>query len=140
MHIKALIPDFITPTKGTEHSAGFDLYPPTSGVVQHALVTKLPLGFACEIPVGWVGLLLPRSGTGIKGLEIVNSTGVIDADYRGEVTAFLTLKAGFPPLNYSPEKPIVQLVLVPAYPGTVTLVDELSETGRGAGGFGSTTK
>ena len=137
MQIKALHPDFIMPTKGTAHSAGWDLYMPTNGRVTHEPL-KVPLGFAAAIPQGWVALLLPRSGAGSKGLELVNTCGVIDADYRGEWIANLQLKPGHPIREFNTGDRLLQVVLVPHYQLNFQLVDELPATARGEGGFGST--
>lgn len=138
MEIKFLCTGEFPPIRATEHSAGIDLYnngqwepvPPGSIVT---VQTKTHV----EIPQGYVGLVYVRSGLGFKGLNLINSCGVIDSDYRGEI--------GLKFINQGPENIILdygdrvaQLVIVPYLHGNIKLVDELSETVRGNKGFGST--
>ena len=96
------------------------------------------LGFAAAVPEGHVGLLLPRSGTGAKyGLELNNTCGVIDADYRGEWKAALRTKNGLP-FEWQAGDRILQFMIVPIANVTLQQVETLDETRRGSGGFGST--
>ncbi len=96
-----------------------------------------PLGFATEIPKGFVALIQPRSSTGAKnGLELNNTCGVIDSDYRGEWKAALRTKSG-KPFEWKAGERVLQFFVVPVYTGQLELVDELESTDRGAGGFGS---
>ena len=137
MLIKAIHPDFIMPTKSSELAGGWDLYMPEGGSIRSRSTTKVHLGFSAAVPEGYVALLLPRSGKGSMGLELVNTSGVIDADYRGEWIANLTIKPGYPVMNFSPGDRLIQAVIVPVYQGSLTLVPELPTTARGDGGFGS---
>ena len=98
---------------------------------------SLPLGFAMAIPAGYVGLMVPRSSTGSKGLALANTMGVIDAGYRGEVVAKL-VNRGINTLNFQAGDRILQLLLMPVSVATAVEVAELDETVRGKGGFGST--
>lgn len=142
MEIKSLHPNFIMPSRGSEHAGGYDLYMPEAGQVVKGRETKVKLGFAAAIPPGFVALLLPRSGTGAKhGVSLRNTCGVIDADYRGEWMAVLMLDEagndeGF---GWAAGERVLQMVVVPvAIFNELKLVEELSDTNRGVGGFGST--
>lgn len=136
--IKPLHPNFKLPTRG-EGSAGFDLYMPEPG--EATGTTKMVgLGFATEIPPGYVGLLLPRSGVGAKhGLEVNNTCGVIDSDYRGEWKAAIRTKSGIPHTWAAGDR-LLQAIIVPYWAGQFEIVDELPETIRGDGGFGHSGK
>ena len=142
MNIKKLHPNFKMPTRGTEHAGGYDLYMPEAGVLMPGATygQMVPLGFAAEIPVGFVALLLPRSGAGAKhGVSLNNTVGVIDADYRGEWMACLRVKNGIPHRWEAGDR-LIQFVLVPAHTPELVLVEELDTTARGEGGFGSTNQ
>src|SRR5690554_2995403 len=81
IEIKSLHPMFQLPTKSRDKSGAYDLYMPQDGSIAGDVVTEVPLGFAAAIPTGYVGLILPRSGVGVRnGLELNNTCGVIDAD------------------------------------------------------------
>jgi dUTP pyrophosphatase len=96
------------------------------------------LGFATEIPQGHVALILPRSGTGSKfGLELNNTCGVIDADYRGEWKAALRTKDGSV-FSWGINDRVLQFLVIPVSNPTLELVESVSKTDRGTGGFGST--
>lgn len=96
------------------------------------------LGFAAAVPDGYVGVLLPRSSTGAKhGLELNNTCGVIDSDYRGEWKAAIRTKSGIP-FAWQAGDRILQFMIVPLAQVSLELVDSLDETNRGTGGFGST--
>lgn len=100
----------------------------------------VPLGFAAEVPVGHVALLLPRSGAGAKhGLALNNTVGVIDADYRGEWKACLRVKNTLP-LSWEAGERLLQFVIVPVTTPELQVVESLETTERGEGGFGSTNK
>ena len=90
-----------------------------------------------EIPEGHVGLILPRSGLGRKGIVLVNTVGVIDSDYRGEVKVILA-NLGSEPFAVRRGDRIAQLVPAPVQRANFLEVAHLDETERGAGGFGST--
>lgn len=136
MKIHLLRPTASLPKRGTPHSAGFDIYMPEDGKVNGTAV-KFGLGFASEIPEGWMALLLPRSGVGFKhGLEVNNTVGVIDADYRDEWFASLRTKSGLE-FSWKAGERILQAVLVPRYLGEIVEVDSVEMTER-TGGLGST--
>lgn len=139
MKIQALHPNFSLPIRSTELAGGYDIFMPENGGVNRGWDGQLyPLGFAAEVPPGHVALLLPRSGAGVKhGLMLNNTCGVIDADYRGEWKACLRV------LNdtwfgWNAGDRILQFIIVPVATPQLQLVDSLSSTQRGEGGFGST--
>lgn len=137
MRVQALHPAFIMPTKGTPQSGAFDIYMPEPGMVASVPV-KCPLGFAAEVPKNHVALLLPRSGVGSKhGLELLNTCGVIDSDYRGEWIATLATKKVLP-FSWAAGDRILQFLIVPVWGPVLELVDSLDKTIRGTGGLGST--
>ncbi len=130
------------PTYGSPFAAGADLYAVTDGAV-----TIMPnetkfigTGIAVELPEGTVGLVYARSGLACKkGLAPANKVGVIDCDYRGEVKVALH-NHGTEPQTFECGERIAQMVVAPYIPVEYAEVDELSDTVRGAGGFGSTGK
>lgn len=131
------------PAYETINSAGMDLraYLPDSELVikpmQRALV---PTGLFMEIPVGYEGQVRPRSGLAIKsGITVLNSPGTIDADYRGEVKVILINLSDVDFVIKSGDR-IAQLVIAKHEQMEVVEVETLSETERGAGGFGHTGK
>lgn len=135
MKFKPLHPNFKAPTKGSEHAGAFDIYMPTGGIV-FGKEEMIPLGFAAAIPFGYVGLLLPRSGVGSKhGLELNNTCGVIDADYRGEWKASMRTKSG-KSYAWAEGDRVLQCIVVPALSVSIEIVDDLDETARHIGGFG----
>jgi dUTP pyrophosphatase len=139
MQIQSLHKLFIMPTKASDKAGAHDIYMPEAGTAIGA--SKLfGLGFAAAIPEGHVGLLLPRSSTGAKfGLELNNTCGVIDSDYRGEWKAALRTKSGLP-CSWEAGDRIIQFMIVPLANITLELVESLEETNRGTGGFGSSGK
>ena len=139
MRVKPISNNFIMPTKGSNDAGAIDLYMPEAGYVDGTEV-KIPLGFAAVIPKGYVGLLLPRSGVGAKhGLELNNTCGVIDADYRGEWLAVMRTKSG-KEFSWKQGERVLQCVLVPVLSPTLEQVEDLDATDRGEGGFGSSGK
>lgn len=136
MLIKPLRDSFIMPTKGSSNAAAFDIYMPEAGTADcHSRFYSL--GFAAAIPVGHVGLLLPRSGVGAKhGVELNNTCGVIDADFRGEWRAAIRTKDGLF-FSWEAGERLLQCVVVPVLSVNLVLTDELDPTDRGDGGFGS---
>lgn len=140
LRIKKLDPRAITPTYGTEYSAGADLYAlldePT--VIAAHSTKIINTGIAIEIPEGYCGLIFARSGIATKRhLAPANKVGVIDADYRGEVKVALHNHSS-EDATVEPGERIAQLAVIPFLSATFEEVDELSDTERGAGGFGST--
>ncbi len=140
MNIKKLNANATVPTYGSVFAAGADLYACEEGEVTIAPgETKLiHTGIAMEIPEGLVGLIYARSGLASKrGLAPANKVGVIDSDYRGEVMVALHNHSAVSQTVAMGER-IAQIVFAPYYAAEFTVVDELSDTVRGAGGFGST--
>jgi dUTP pyrophosphatase len=98
----------------------------------------VPTGLAVEIPPGHEGQVRPRSGLAARhGIGLVNAPGTIDADYRGEVGVIL-VNHGQAPVAFARGDRVAQLVIAPVVRAEILLVEELSDTSRGGGGFGST--
>lgn len=138
--IKKLSPEAVMPRKGTEQSAGFDLTAISASWDKKSGQIKYGFGLAFEIPEGYVGLIFPRSSVCKKSLSLSNSVGVIDSDYRGEVTAVFNETDPYREEVYSIGDRIAQIVFVKLPEVKMIEVDELSETQRGTGGYGSTGK
>lgn len=140
--IKKLHPDAIVPTYGTEGAACFDLYAGcwiARGIAPDDDET-IHTGLAFEIPKDHVMLIFPRSGLAAKyGINLLNCTGVIDSDYRGEVMIMLRNNAEDYFVVEKGDR-IAQAMILPVQQVSFEVVDELSDTQRGAGGFGSTGK
>ena len=140
VEIKKLDERAIIPAYGTEFSAGADLYALTDEPITIAQgETKLiHTGLAMAIPQGLVGLIFARSGMATKrGLAPANKVGVIDSDYRGEIMVALHNHGTAPQTVDSGER-IAQISFLPFYAAEFDVCDNLSETVRGEGGFGST--
>ena len=130
------------PTYGTEFSAGADLYACLEADVTIAPgeTKKIPTGLAMELPVGTAGLIYARSSLGTKkGLAPANKVGVVDSDYRGEFMIFLH-NHGSESQTIAHGDRVAQLVITPVFTPGFEEAEELSDTARGAGGFGSTGK
>lgn len=131
----------ILPIRGTEGSAGIDLTcTDISTVLNEAnqLMLVYHTDLAVEIPEGYCGLLIPRSSIFKKSLWLTNNVGVIDSDYRGEIMAIMKATTDTIPAVYKPGERFCQLVIVPVPAFTIAEAEELSETERGASGYGST--
>ena len=137
--IKKLNENAIIPTYGSPYSAGADLYSAMDEVtIAPHTTTLIKTGLALELPVGFAGLIYARSGLASKrGLAPANKVGVIDCDYRGEVMVALHNHTNAPQTVAKGER-IAQLVITPYVVADFEETDELSETVRGEGGFGST--
>ena len=145
LKIKAVSPkigsDIPLPFYATPGSAAMDLH----ACMEEAVVIPaggrkvIPTGIAIALPSpDYVALVFARSGLGIKhGIAPANCVGVIDSDYRGEIGVGL-VNLGDAPYTVQPGDRIAQLMVVPVVQPAVTVVDDLDETERGAGGFGST--
>ena len=133
----------VLPSYETANSAGMDLraYLPDGELVIKPMQRILvPTGLFMEIPIGYEGQVRPRSGLAIKsGITVLNSPGTIDADYRGEVKVILINLSENDFVIKSGDR-IAQLVIAKCEQIEVVNVQELSETERGAGGFGHTGK
>jgi len=128
------------PKYQTAGAAGFDLCAALTEPLTLAPGARclIPTGLAMAIPRGFEGQVRPRSGMALKhGLSIVNSPGTIDSDYRGEV-AIVLINHGQEPFVVQPLSRIAQLVVAAVSQPALELVDELDETARGKGGYGST--
>ena len=128
------------PVYGSADAAGADLHVLTDGPVTIAPgeTVMLHTGLAFAIPKGYVGLVCARSSLGAKkGLAPANKVGVIDADYRGEVRVALHNHGSLPQVVENGDR-VAQLVIVPYLAAQFTPAEELDDTARGAGGFGST--
>ncbi len=137
LKFQKLHPQAKIPTRGTESSAGYDLYlsDKIDRDVAGERIRMAHFGVAVQIPDGYCGLLVSRSSLQRKGFQQANGVGIIDPDYRGELMAPYV-----GPANGSIEagERIAQLVVIPYFNGTPTEVECLNETERGDGGFGST--
>lgn len=136
--IKRLSPDVQIPSYAYEGDAGLDLRSNESVVLRPFERKLIPTGLAIALPDGYAGFVQPRSGMAIKkGFTILNTPGLIDAHYRGELKIIA--------INLDPEEPIIiekgeriaQLVIQAVPKVSLAEVDELDETDRGDGGFGS---
>lgn len=140
VNIKKLNDNAKIPTRGSEYAAGYDLYACINEpvVIYPHETVKIGTGIAIEIPDGYFGAIFARSGLATKkGLRPSNCVGVCDSDYRGEYIVALHNDAN-ELMVVDPNERIAQLVVMPYLPVKFTEVDELSETERGDGGFGST--
>ena len=138
--IKRLNEKAILPKYGTEYSAGADLYNLDIEDVEIAAhqTVLIHTGIAMEIPVGYVGLVFARSGIATKkGLAPANKVGVIDSDYRGEIMVALHNHSDFSACVEKGER-VAQICIAPYLKAQFFEVEELNETSRGSGGFGST--
>lgn len=140
--IKRLSEEATIPTRGSEYSAGYDLYANIEKPVcikPHETV-KIGTGWAIEIPDGYFGAIFARSGLATKeGLRPANCTGVCDSDYRGEYIVAIHNDSDVV-REITPHERIAQLVVIPYLYVDFKETDELSDTSRGEGGFGSTGK
>ncbi len=136
---KKLNENAVTPTFGTQFSAGADLYSANDEIVINPNETAfIGTGIAVAIPEGLVGLIYARSGLACKrGLAPANKVGVIDSDYRGEVKVALHNHGTTPQTVLKGER-VAQMVIVDYYACDYVECDDLDETARGEGGFGST--
>ena len=125
------------PTRGTEYSAGIDLYCTENVVIPRKSHVKVRTEVYVEIPKGHFGLLCPRSSMGLWGLCLANTVGIIDSDYRGEIICLIKNFNPFEETIKAKER-VAQLVIVPYFCPKIEVVEELTETVRGSGGFGST--
>ena len=140
IRIKKLNENAIIPTYGTSCSAGADLYAllDSATEIEPHQTTLVHTGISVEIPEGYCGLIFARSGLASKrGLAPANKVGVIDADYRGEIMVALHNHSDQAQSIDQGER-IAQLAIVPFLKAEFEESDDLSDTLRGAGGFGST--
>lgn len=144
--IKRLHPDAIIPTYGTEGASGFDLYAVEDVPLYPGQTNTIGTGLAFEVEPGYELQIRPRSGLSLKtALRVANSPGTVDSDYRGEVKIIMQ---NTKPFNYYTAEEdlivikkgerIAQGVICPVIKVEFDVTDELQETERGEGGFGST--
>ena len=141
LKIKLTKPNSKMPTKAHEHDACFDLYAAVDKPIeinQHSASPMFSLGISTEIPDGYFCAIFPRSGLGIKqNLRLSNSTGIIDSNYRGEwMTSIYNDSDDV--RRIEPGQRVCQFAVLPMIESELELVEELSESERGACGFGST--
>lgn len=142
VRVKKLSERAALPTYGSAQAAGADLYacldaPVTIMPGETAWITT---GIALEVPRGCAGLIYARSSMGTKrGLAPANKVGVVDSDYRGEIRVVL-LNHGKEPQTVEHGERIAQFVITPVLTPAYEETEELSDTSRGSGGFGSTGK
>jgi dUTP pyrophosphatase len=140
IQIKKLRPDAILPTRGSSSAAGYDLYACIDEDVSipSRSTAKIGTGLSVAIPEGYFGAVFARSGLATKqGLRPANCVGVCDADYRGEYIVALHNDSEEPRVIHNGDR-IAQLVILPFLSAEFEETDSLSDTDRGAGGFGST--
>ena len=138
--IKRLTETAKIPTRGSDQAAGYDLYADITDklTLNPHTTAKIGTGLAIEIPDGYFGAILPRSGMATKkGLRPANTPGLCDSDYRGEYIVAVHNDSN-QAQTIEPNERIAQLVVIPYLAVDFTEVDELSDTNRGSGGFGST--
>ena len=137
--VKRLDPDLPLPHRAHPEDAGADLYSAEEVMLQPGERALIGTGIAIALPVGTVGLIHPRSGLAAKqGLSIVNTPGTVDAGYRGELKVCLINTDRSEPIVITRGMRIAQLVVQRVELASFQEVDELDETVRGAGGYGST--
>ena len=142
IRVKKLSPNAILPTYGSAEAAGADLYACLDAPVTVAPgeTAWIPTGLALEVPKGCAGLVYARSSLGVKrGLAPANKVGVIDSDYRGQIHVVL-LNHGKTEQTIQHGERIAQFLITPVLTPAYEEADELTDTSRGAGGFGSTGK
>ena len=136
--IKRITESAKLPTCGTEYSAGYDLYSDESTIVDPGATVKISTGISVAIPEGYFGAIFARSGLATKqGLRPSNCVGVIDSDYRGTVIVALHNDSAFTRTIQKGDR-IAQLIIIEHQKVTWDEVDELDNTNRSSGGFGST--
>jgi deoxyuridine 5'-triphosphate nucleotidohydrolase len=136
LSFKRLDPRAVLPTRGSSLAAGLDIYVIEDLTIQPGERVLARTGLAVAIPEGYYGRLAPRSGLATKkGLDVL--AGVIDADYRGEIRCLL-YNTGDEAIHLPAQSKICQLIIEKIITPTAVWGDEISDTDRGSGGFGST--
>ena len=140
LEFKRLSPHAQVPAYQSEHAAGMDLHAAIETPIEipAGSIELVSCGFAMAIPPGWEAQVRPRSGLATKhGISMPNTPGTIDADYRGEVCVPL-INLGQSPFTVENGMRIAQMVIAPVARARIEVVEDLEETTRGIGGFGST--
>ena len=136
LRIQLLSPSAIVPTRGTPGSAGYDLYSIADVVIPKRGRVLVPTGIKIAVPDGYYGRIAPRSGLALKqGIE--TGAGVVDSDYRGEISVLL-LNHSDVDVSISSGSRIAQIILTQIITPDVVVCDCLDSTSRGENGFGST--
>lgn len=138
--VKKLHENAILPTYGSAEAAGADLYAclDTPVTIEPSATVFIPTGLAMEVPKGCAGLIYARSSMGTKrGLAPANKVGVIDSDYRGQIMVALH-NHGKNPQTIAHGERIAQMLITPVLTPVYEEAEELTDTSRGQGGFGST--
>ena len=137
--MKILLKDFNAkaPTKGTENSAGYDLYACCNSLIYPQERILVKTGICIEVPEGYYGRIAPRSGMALKyGIDVM--AGVIDSDYRGEIGVLLYNTDRNIPFHIKIGDRIAQLIIEKYFNFDIKVVETISTSERGDGGFGST--
>jgi dUTP pyrophosphatase len=136
MSVKLLNPDATVPTRGSDEAAGYDLYSLYPLKINPCERVVVSTGIAMKIPVGTYGRVAPRSGLALKnGIDVL--AGVIDADYRGEIKVIL-INHDSKVVEFPAQSKIAQLIFEKIETPELEVVENLDDTNRGEGGFGST--
>ena len=127
------------PRYGSKEAAGLDIYYNGDHPVgiKPGEIADLDTKLSMEIPTGYFGMVVVRSGLGRKGLDVLHSAGIIDSDYRGEI-GVRVINRGKEKIMIQPKTRVAQMVIIPYLSVDLERVETLSETERGDGGFGST--
>jgi len=139
VNIKKLDKSAKLPIYGSKGAACFDLHSLQENYLLPGIIAKLYTGLAFEVPNNHVMLLFGRSGHASKGIQLANCVGVIDSDYRGELIVMLRNDTQRNVIIREGER-CAQAMIIPTFNTTFTEVDDITETNRGSGGFGSTGK
>lgn len=137
LNIKKLHPEAKIPTRAHHDDAGIDLYAYGTHVVEPHTTVAIPLGVALQIEEGYVGLIWDKSSIGSKGIKTLG--GVVDAGYRGEVSVVVH-NLNDAPYTFDTGNKIAQMLIQKVEFPKLIEVEELTDSARGAGGFGSTGK
>jgi len=137
LKVKKMSPDAKLPLYGHKGDAGMDLFSSMEYVLQKSEVFAVPTGISVEIPKGYVGLIWDKSGVSLKGAHRL--AGVVDAGYRGEIKVVM-VNLGKDPFVIDKGMKIAQLLIQPVVEAEVVEVEDLEDSSRGEGGFGSTGK
>lgn len=140
LEIKRLRPSAVLPAYQSELAAGLDLSADLDApvTIEPGAIVLIPCGFAMALPPGFEAQVRPRSGLATKhGISMPNAPGTIDADYRGEVKVPL-INLGRTPFVVDPGTRVAQMVIARVEHAQIKVVERLTETARGEGGFGST--
>lgn len=137
LKVKKVLPDAKLPQYGHSGDAGLDLFSSTDFVLGPGQVEPIPTGIKMAIPEGYVGLIWDKSGMSLKGVHRL--AGVIDSGYRGEVKVVM-VNLGDRPFPIEKGMKIAQMLIQPVVVADIVEAEDLDDTSRGDGGFGSTGK